>query len=303
MQSPSAIYKIVSRAGQSYLYSYRFIKIINSSKLPIPMSHDTVSGDNPGNSEIVLYRGAPLEKIASSAIVSPQNYALLQEDRLHLASDVIIGKYGVAGFVLVDNKPKKRWKSYVDPEWQGVGYHPDEPMLMHDEEFANNPFRQSHFLETDKGFMMLRYFVLPSKIKEFFDKDKYLGEPVIRKFCLEGTLPEEFDEEEAHIRNLYYHSSREAASINSIIDSINPNLKKVGDFYSTNLIGHYAFISFHRWPFYMPVVKAGEEAVVRSIRNFDEGLSKFDSKSRLSRLELDSANAQEYIGVLPLEKD
>lgn len=254
------------------------------------------------NNKVILYQGAPLEKIAASEIVLvSKDKPLMEQQRMFLASDIVVGEYGVAGFVLVDNQPEDRWLSYDDGSKTGVPWCDTDSLhfvIWKDKE----PHRLSHYIDTSQGFKMIRYFVLPSNIKEFFKTDKYLGEPVIDKCVCDGTLPEDFDEEKV---NPFYafREGKERELINKIVSHINPRFEQIGELrFSWEDFGHHVYFSFHPWQVYKPVLEAGEESVIRAVRNFDECLSRFDNRKKLQKKILEVEQAQEYMGVLPPEE-
>lgn len=251
---------------------------------------------SPGQGSVILYEGSPLEKIAASSIVL-NNSELMKSERIFLASDVIIGEYGVTGFVLVDNKPENRWRSYTDGEWTGVTFKPNDIELPLFYSIGENSPRLVHFVDTDKGFKMIRYFVLPSHVKEFFERDRHLGSPLIEKCCEEGTLPAEFDEVKVDLG--YAFNGEQTDLINRILERVNPRFEKIPEVMLWQNIGQHAYFSFHPWQHYKPVLQAGEEAVVRAIRNFDMILSRFDMRNTLAKRELKPEIAQPYAGVLP----
>src|SRR3989338_2966576 len=72
------------------------------------------------DNQIILYEGSPLERITTSDIVLRSDAPLMKQKRFYLASDVVVGEYGVTGFVIVDNKPEDRWISYTDGDELGV---------------------------------------------------------------------------------------------------------------------------------------------------------------------------------------
>ncbi|MFH1316686.1 MAG: hypothetical protein ABII01_04155 [Candidatus Woesearchaeota archaeon] len=250
------------------------------------------------DNQIILYEGSPLERIASSDIVLRTDKPLMEQKRLFLASDVVVGEYGVTGFVVVDNKPEKRWISYTEGDKTGVSWDPEYHSLEFTMYGLDEPLRKAHFANTDEGFKMIRYFILPSNVSQFFRTDKFLGYPMIDKCCREGTLPEEFDEVE--VNPVYAFHGEEREIIDRIIERISPNLQQIGESrFSWEDFGHQVYFSFHPWQTYKPVLEAGEESVVRAVRNFDQFLSRFDERKKLQRRDLEIQGAQEYKGVLP----
>lgn len=252
------------------------------------------------DNQIILYEGSPLERIATSDIFLRRDKPLMEQKRLYLASDVVVGEYGVTGFVVVDNQPGKRWISYTDGDKTGVPWGDDPNRL----EFklwgiTDDPQRLAHFVSTDKGFKMIRYFVVPSNVRDFFRADRYLGEPMIDKCACEGAIPDEFDEQK--VNTVYAFREREERElIDRIVEHINPKLQQIGELrLAWEDFGHHVYFSFHPWQVYRPVLEVGEESVIRAVRNFDKFLSRFDERKKLQRRNLEIEGAQEYKGVLP----
>lgn len=123
---------------------------------------------NEQDREIIPYQGQALEVIRSKGLILPDSPAA---KRFFLPSGAVVGRYGVIGFVMIDSKPENRYVSYTDGDWVGVTYREEDFKWIYSD---RNP---SHFLNTDTGFKMIRYFALPSAVRIFFEKDKFLGIP------------------------------------------------------------------------------------------------------------------------------
>lgn len=144
---------------------------------------------------------------------------------------------------------------------------------------------------------MIRYFILPNNVKDFFRKDKFLGYPMIDKCCREDTLPEEFDETE--VNPVYAFNGEEIETVDMIITGISPKLEQIGELrFSWEDFGHHPYFSFHPWQVYKPVVEVGEESIVKAIKNFDNFLSRFDQKRILQKRTLEIKGSQEYKSIL-----
>lgn len=252
--------------------------------------------------QVIVYQGSPLERVAASQLVMPETFMMMEQKKLYLASDVIIGKYGIVGMVIVDSRPEKRWYSYTNSDWTGVSMDaeaddPDFLLARHGIE-SYDSYRKAHFFDTDKGFKMIRYFILPENVREFFKRDSYLGDPLIDKCCREGTLPAEFDEVVVNPSLGFRDEDREV--IDMILGQISPSLEKIGQHrFSWEDFGHHLYFSFHPWQHYKPVAQAGEEAVVRAVKNFDSVLRRFDEREVLQKRDLQVDGAIEYKGILP----
>lgn len=256
---------------------------LNPTELPLLMGGD-----------IVLYEGSPLERIAASAVGLETVAKPLKKPQIYLASDVIVGAYGVTGFVLVDIKPERRWVSYTNSDWFGVTFETSGNHLLKFE-VESDPVRRAHFFDTNEGFKMIRYFIMPDNVQEFFTRDKFLGEPMVDKCCRDGTLPEDYDEDPVSSNHAIYDESGDI--LEAVLKTINPSFGVPA--FSTERMGHRIYFSFHSWQLYKPVLEVGEESVVRAIRNFDTFLSRFDQTKQLQRRELPLEAAVAYSRVLP----
>lgn len=235
------------------------------------------------NRALVLYQGAPLEQIGTRALIFPGGQQ--QESRFFIPEDIVVGRYGVAGFVVVDKSPEDRWVTYTDSEWSGVGYREDEVRLRVEFEGAN----PTHFLHTDRGFKMIRYFVLSPQVEDFFAKDRFLGEPLIDKCCREGTLPEEFDEVPAHTNHAFGNAAFRGVEedlIDAVIRTTFPDLtEEEMEMYSHGR-NQYAYVSFHPWQEFKYVIGEGQNSIYAAISNFDEVIGRFDTKQLLTPRDL-----------------
>lgn len=236
---------------------------------------------------IEVHQGAPLERVSASGLVLAQ---YLGEPRYYLASDVAVGNYGVIGFVLADSRPEKRWHSYTNGEWIGVEYSEDDILFS---DLIHDPLSRNHFLDTDQGFRMIRHFVMPLNIRDFFEKDRFLGDPLVDKCCREGTLPEDFDEVPGRPNYIYWEGRTDGnpeGLLSKIIRYANPALE-----YSEDPgilwqdLGHRTYLSFHPWQAYKPVIEEGQESIFRAIANFDGVLSRFDRNGVLQTRGLEAA--------------
>lgn len=238
------------------------------------------SPENSANRAIVLYQGAPLERIDTRALVFQETHQ--KESRFFIPEDIVIGRYGVIGFVLVDNKPEQRWVSYTNSEWTGV--HTGEP-----EVYLSHSQNTSHFVNTDRGFKMMRYFILPPEVAEFFERDKFLGEPLIDKCCREGTLPEEFDENRADSRYAFGYGGYTEGGIELIEAAIRASFPELTEeeraryYWGRN---QYAYVSFHPWQEFKYVTQEGQSSIYAAVNNFDDVLTRFDTNKLLSPRDL-----------------
>ncbi len=236
------------------------------------------------DTSLVIYKGSPLEQIATREVMEGVS---LKKNRIFLATDVVIGKYGVIGFGLVDSKPEDRWKSYTDGVWIGVVYNEDSFYLLaqHKDSYADAKLRRSHYIGTSDGFKLARYFVLPRSVMDFFDRDEFLGEPLIEKCLRQGTLPADFDEEKA---DPYYafHMEEPRELVDAILAKICPEAGDAGSqvAYKVGLaeaLGistkHYPYVSFHSWWQFRDIIQIAQDSLVASVANLDAVLAHYDT--------------------------
>lgn len=228
--------------------------------------------------EVILYQDQPLEVIRSRSLALPDSPAARRFSPL---SDVVVGRYGVTGFVIVDNRPEKRFVSYNDGDWVGLTYSEDERKHFHLSYPGQDP---AHFFDTDTGFKMIRYFALPPSVREFFKLDRFLGDPFIDKCCREGTLPEEFDEVPSAYKWAFWRANEDEIRqvTNSVVLGVNPHVTKEQLEDWNNPWREVVYLSFHPWRDLIHVLTAGVDSIYAAIHNFDEVISRFDRDRRLT---------------------
>ena len=262
------------------------------------MGEDIVSGQ----SSVILYEGSPLERIAATTVLPTERQALQEflHSRFFVASDLVAGQYGVTGFLIVDTRPERRWESYTDNDLYGVTHGLDHCVHIPDE-VRNDPVRISHYINTEHGFKMIRYFLLPKSVDAFFKNDRFLGEGMIKKACEQDAMPHWYDEEEGY--DVFTHDAGSEAGrkiVERVIQEITPRLQQIGE---TNLqefdFRHQRYLSFHPWQFLREALAVGEDSIVQSIGNFDRFLAAFDKRSVLRKRDIRADGVQEYRIALP----
>lgn len=227
--------------------------------------------------EVILYQGQPLEVTRPGSLVLPDSPSA---KRFSLLSEVVVGRYGVTGFVIGDSRPEKRFVSYTDGDWVGCDYEGERASFaLHYPHW--NP---AHFLDTDTGFKMIRYFALPPQIREFFSRDRFLGDPMIDKCCREGTLPEEFDEVPSAWMWAFGEADKDEIRdiTKSVILGANPHVteEQLQDW--DNPWRKVVYLSFHPWRDLIDVVTAGANSIYAAIHNFDTVIERFDRREELT---------------------
>ncbi|GEM_PF-1600279 len=264
-------------------------------------------GEELQQRNVLIFQDSPLERIASSAVVPNNVLTDLVHSRFFLGSDFYMGTYGVTGFLVIDSRPEERWESYTDTNLYGVSHSLKHCMHI-PQEVRNDPIRLSHYINTDKGFKMIRYFLLPSNVKELFSRDRHLKDSLVRKCCEDVPITEWFDEETANEIFTGYNingswiSSREDGEklVNGIIEGISPNLKETGESkFEKYDFRHEHYVSFHSWQVFRQCLVIGEDAVIAAIGNFDRMIPLIDKRGELKRRDLRTEGAYEHRLALP----
>lgn len=245
--------------------------------------------------EVILYQGQPLEVIRSRSLVLPDSPAAR---RFFLPSGVVVGCYGVTGFVIFDSRPEKRFVTYTDGEWIGIEYSENDKKYFQISHPGQNP---THFFDTDTGFKMIRYFALPPSVREFFSRDRFLGDPMIDKCCRQGTLPEEFDEVPSAWNWAFCGASENEIRevTNSVILGANPHLTKEQLEDWEHPWREVIYLSFHPWRDMEHVLTVGADSIYAAIYNFDEVIRRFDKDRKLTPRDLRLSDKQSGTLQLP----
>lgn len=141
-------------------------------------------------SDIIPYRGQPLERITSRDLVRLEDLKI-PIPRFYLAGNVYVGTFNQAGFVIVDNTPELR-PSWIGSDYMSRWWTPERVQDDIDGGFLKEEERG--FYDTTGGMAALRFFAISKQLMEIFDRDSYLGLPMIRKICSENIVPNEFYE-------------------------------------------------------------------------------------------------------------
>lgn len=228
---------------------------------------------------IDLYKGQPLEVFKSRGLLPD----LEVSKRLFLPSGVIKGIYGVTGFIIIDKTPEDRFVGYtsdlVGVTWSEKNFEISEEDI-------------SHFLNTKEGFKMIRYFALPPSVRSFFERDRFLGDPLIDKCCSED-IPKELDET-GPLRLGYAFSSIYEGEVKEMVDNVllhsNPQLTKdeLNDW--KNPWEEKAYISFHPWKDFQNILEIGSQSIYAAIFSFDRIIQQFDTNHIMKPRELTQEN-------------
>lgn len=214
----------------------------------------------------------------SLAVIEPRSLALPEtpeRKRFFLPTDVLISRYGVIGLMLLDTRPEQRWINYTDGEY--IGIRTSEESVSFEE--RDDRVRLSHYIDTETGFKIIRYFVLPPVVSDFFKRDKFLGDPIIDKCCRDETLPEELDEIPADPTWAFgTYSGGTEDFVDSIIQSACTNIKPEELQRYLQRTNHRTYVSFHAWENLQEVQIEGEKSLVAALNNFDNVLERFDTK-------------------------
>ena len=211
----------------------------------------------PG-SEIVSYREQALT-VAEE---------LQKQPRFFLPREPVVNPHGVVGLLFADNRPHARWHSYTDSDWYGVERREEGDQY---EEWFNDPVRRTHFIDTKKGFMLLRVFVLPQPIARLFRSDEFLGGPMVRKCASQNVFDKgvNLDEQDASIDYL----SEAIPIIESVADAA---WRHFGFTDYTEEFGQiWPRVSFHSWAYFNSAVTEAQKALEKGLGNFNQFLNQF----------------------------
>lgn len=248
---------------------------------------------------IVLFNGSPLERIAVTALIPHDKLVDLLHSRFFIPNEVVIGEYGVAGFVVIDTRPEERWESYTDSELHFISHSLEEHCIHLSPQAKESPIRLAHYVNTDKGFKMIRYFILPIKVHDFFRSDEDIGEGLIAK-CCKSDFPKWFDEENAHDVFGGYANKEGDRLIDFTKES---TAEMLGVIAEPDRFGYRFrdehYLSFHPWQFFTHVVQVGEDSIVKAIGTFDSMLNTLDRSGKLHKRDISTKGATEYVPALP----
>jgi hypothetical protein len=234
--------------------------------------------------QIELYQGNPIERIPNEKLTLREK---LGAETLFLASDVTVGQYGQLGFVVIDTKPEKRYLGYFDGEDIGRTYETEGEMLSIQ---YPDPNRQSHFLNTNIGFKMIRYFVLPPSVSDFFAREKNIGDAYIQKCLAEDSIPDDFDEVRAnpfHVFGPYEAEMQGKSLIKAVLDRVNQggNLKEKFD--PSRMFGRHCYASFFPWQVQVPVLEQARISILEGVSKLDHIISVLDNNNALAKRDLE----------------
>ncbi len=210
-----------------------------------------------------------------AAAVSTIRRTLEEQHRYFLPTEILISQHGIVGMLIADTKPEKRNVTYTDSEWTGISVDTERWA----QEFANDPVRRAHYVDTENGFSFYRIFALPDSAVQNFAKDRFLGNPMIEKCICDGVFGEgvELDEIQASA------GERPISKVMPLIELLahagwqHAGLKEPAD---KGIINQYtqiwSWISFHGWFDYRNALKHAQGAMEQTIQNFDHFLQRFE---------------------------
>ena len=209
------------------------------------------------DTDIVLWQGG-ITSLQLNQAATP----LIFQPRFFLPSNIVVGRYGVVGMLVVDSKPRQRHTSYHDTEWTGVDIEESDIWDLESYDLV----RRAHFLNTDQGFSIIRAFALPSHVADLFARDRFLGDPFIEKCACDGTFDAPFDEERA-ATNL--NPVDEALSLIEAVAFAGWQTAGITDPKMSDWRQIRTWLSFHGWFAFTPAIEQGQLSLQRAIGNFD----------------------------------
>lgn len=218
------------------------------------------------------YQNTGLAIIESRSLALPETP---ERKRFFFPTNILVSRYGVIGFILLDTRPEQRWISYTDAEYIGLATSEESVPF----ESKDDRVRLSHYADTETGFKMIRYFILPPDVAEFFKRDRFLGDPFIDKCCRDDTLPEDLDEVPAEPFWAFGNDFEEAdAFVRHIIQGACGNIQPEELQRYLWITNHRVYVSFHAWENSREVTIEGEKSLAVALGNFDSVLERFDTR-------------------------
>ena len=223
------------------------------------------------DTDVVLWKGS----IAQSLVKHAAPSSPMIQSRFFLPSQVLVGRYGVVGMLVIDSKPQHRKVTYEDGEWQGVDWRANEWELMHGDMKDYDPARLAHFVGTEQGFSIIRAFGLPSQVADVFARDSYLGEPYIAKCACDSTFDVEFDEMPAKFN---WQPVQDAMPLIQTVALAGWEAAGLPHDSVKEWQQFRTWLSFHGWFAFAQAVEQGQLSVARAVHNFDSFMERFAPK-------------------------
>ncbi|MDB5259005.1 MAG: hypothetical protein JWO73_213 [Candidatus Taylorbacteria bacterium] len=196
--------------------------------------------------------------------------ALVEHHRLFksqyfIPTPIQISADGIVAMLIVDTQPEKRWVSYSDVNYSGIECGEGSTDASH------SPVRRAHYIDTHRGFSLLKVFILPPKIEELFGKDRFLGEPFIEKCVLDGVFDPgiELDEE-----RVWCSFGSVTNALDLITVTLDQSWKAAGmpeycDSIAERKCRFRNWISFHAWFAFPQTIELADASILRALGNFD----------------------------------
>lgn len=208
------------------------------------------------------------------------------QSRFYIPGDppeIMVSQHGVIGMLVVDDRPRNRFADYdydvpyyYDKNSCGEGKRARAEKLK---ELAHDPERCARYVDTAEGKMIARVFVLPEYVKNFFKGDKFLGDPMILKLTADGVFDDGVGLEESDD----YENMGDLLDALIIGDVAAQAWEQAGLDEPVKGSQWQIWVSFHGNQFFDPAKSKAQEAVRRSIANFDACLNKCSLEPKQSQ--------------------
>lgn len=247
--------------------------------------------------DMVVYGGAPLERVTLDNLLAT---VPAKARDVNLASDIFTNEYGMIGFLLVDYLPGEGrgywpegwgWEAF-EKEWEGSdGF----------DKGKDNLRAKCKYISFPGTLKIIRYFIMPDIIGDFFRSDRYLGEPMIEKITKEDLIPDEWwnpDDWNEHKVPWIGLNEDKKAQYREVIEDIEGIAKWKYDPWPGE--NHIAYQSFHLYQDFTIIRDIAQESVVKALIKFNQFLGRFDQKGKLNQIrrELNREGAQVYPTLL-----
>jgi hypothetical protein len=179
----------------------------------------------------------------------------------YLGTDIFIGTYGVAAFAMVVPHAREYPQVYTAEEGGSPGFY------RHD------------------GFVILRSVLAPPSVIEALQEDSFLGDPLISKCALDGTVPPELHELTTLEEPASWQSSAAMVFEKDVVEEhtlqqreLNPYTKHVALQLEAATSTHYDLLreypSWHDgYKVYASVIQAMVTGCQATVANFDKALA------------------------------
>ncbi|MES2216257.1 MAG: hypothetical protein V4481_03095 [Patescibacteria group bacterium] len=219
------------------------------------------------NNDLTIWKGGTLPLLQ----YAPLGLVITTQQRFFIPEEILVSRFGIVAMTVADKEPGRRCVTYSDAEWTGV----EDNGTGH--EYPHDSVRRAHFSHTDRGFSIIRIFILPKLLLEIFESDEFLGPPMISKCACKGTVSESFDEMPASPNTSPLFMTEPlvqnvtcAAWLAAGIPDQKPPIRSQWS----------AWISFHGWFAFKSAVAEAQLSLEKGLENFDDFIGRLTKQPK-----------------------